>query len=69
MRSAGRLRSRVVRALRVLLPLAALGVLSMLFLLARSPSRAPVMKFLWASLKESRDHTGRFCVPKNLTRP
>ena len=38
MRSAGRLRSRVVRALRVLLPLAALGVLSMLFLLARSPS-------------------------------
>ena len=38
MRSAGRLRSRIVRALRVLLPLAALGVLSMLFLLARSPS-------------------------------
>lgn len=38
MRSAGRTRSRIVRALRVLLPLAALGVLSMLFLLARNPS-------------------------------
>lgn len=38
MRSVGRLRSRVVRALRVLLPLAALGVLSVLFLLARNPS-------------------------------
>ncbi|WP_299362998.1 hypothetical protein [uncultured Paracoccus sp.] len=52
------LRSRIVRGLRVVFPLAALGILSLLFLLARQPSGDRAIPYVEADAEALAQKTG-----------